>query len=71
DQGGIAEAIRHDHTGLLVPPGDAGALAAAMRRIAGEGGLRDSLGAAGFTEAATALNARIQSEKLETLLLSV
>ncbi|MDR3532999.1 MAG: glycosyltransferase, partial [Rhodopila sp.] len=47
DQGGIAEAIRHDHTGLLVPPGDAGALAAAMRRIAGEGGLRDSLGAAG------------------------
>jgi glycosyltransferase involved in cell wall biosynthesis len=65
DQGGIAEAIRHNHTGLLVPSGDAAALAEAMHRIT-----RDTtLGLAGFTDAATALNARIQSEKLETLLL--
>ena len=33
DQGGIAEAIRHGETGLLVPPADATALADAMRRI--------------------------------------
>jgi glycosyltransferase involved in cell wall biosynthesis len=71
DQGGIAEAIRQEKTGLLVPPGDAGALATAMHRIAHDSTLRNSLGAAGFTEAATRLNARIQSEKLEGLLLSV
>jgi colanic acid/amylovoran biosynthesis glycosyltransferase len=71
DQGGIAEAIRRDQTGLLVRPGDAGALAEAMHRLAHDRALRDSLGSASFTEAATALNALIQSEKLESLLLSV
>lgn len=71
DQGGIAEAIHHDQTGLLVPPGDAELLARAMHRITQDAPLRDRLGAAGFTDAATALNARIQSEKLEALLLSV
>jgi colanic acid/amylovoran biosynthesis glycosyltransferase len=71
DQGGIAEAIRQEKTGLLVPPGDARALATAMHRIAHDTALHDSLGAAGFADAATKLNARIQSEKLEGLLLSV
>jgi colanic acid/amylovoran biosynthesis glycosyltransferase len=71
DQGGIAEAIRHGRTGLLVPPGDAQALAAAMYRLGQDGGLRDGLGAAGFAEASVALNARVQSKKLEALLLSV
>lgn len=70
DQGGIAEAVRHDLTGLLVPPGDARALAAAMHRITREPGLRLVLGSAGFNAAASTLNARIQSRKLETLLLS-
>jgi glycosyltransferase involved in cell wall biosynthesis len=31
--GGLAEAVVHERTGLLVPPGDAGALAAALRRL--------------------------------------
>jgi glycosyltransferase involved in cell wall biosynthesis len=31
--GGIPAVIDHEHTGLLVPPGDAGALAQAMRRM--------------------------------------
>jgi colanic acid/amylovoran biosynthesis glycosyltransferase len=66
-QGGIAEAIRHGDTGLLVPPGDAAALAEAMRRVAQD----DTLGIAGFRYATVALNARMQSEKLEALLLSV
>jgi glycosyltransferase involved in cell wall biosynthesis len=70
-QGGIAEVVRHDRTGLLVPPGDAQALAVAMHRMTCEPGLRQALGAAGFTDAAATLNARIQSAKLETLLLSV
>jgi colanic acid/amylovoran biosynthesis glycosyltransferase len=70
DQGGIAEAIRHGRTGLLVPPGDAEALASAMVRLGQDEGLRDGLGTAGFAEASVALNARVQSEKLEALLLS-
>ena len=40
DLGGIAEAIRHDQTGLLVAPGDAAALARAMSRLTREPGLR-------------------------------
>jgi colanic acid/amylovoran biosynthesis glycosyltransferase len=67
DQGGIAEAIRDGETGLLIRPNDVDALAEAMHRIT-----RDTeLGLAGFAYAATALNARIQSGKLESLLLSV
>jgi colanic acid/amylovoran biosynthesis glycosyltransferase len=69
DQGGIAEAIRHDETGLLVTPGDAGALAEAMMRMTREAGLPTRLAARGFAYAAESLNARIQSEKLEALLL--
>jgi colanic acid/amylovoran biosynthesis glycosyltransferase len=67
DQGGIAEAIRHNQTGLLVPPNDPEALANAMRGVA----LNPTLGSAGFAHATTALNARIQSISLEALLLSV
>ena len=71
DQGGIAEAISDGQTGLLVPPNDSEALAIAMHRIAQETELGTRLGGAGFKHAATALNAHIQSAKLETLLLSV
>jgi colanic acid/amylovoran biosynthesis glycosyltransferase len=67
DQGGIAEAIRHGETGLLFAPGDAAALADAMRQIVHE----VTFGPAGFAYARVALNARSQSEKLEDLLLAV
>jgi colanic acid/amylovoran biosynthesis glycosyltransferase len=70
NQGGIADAVRHDQTGLLIPAGDAAALAAAMHRIADETAFRDSMGLAGYALATTQLNARIQSAKLEILLLS-
>ena len=69
DHGGIAEAIRSDYSGLLVPPGDAVALADAMQRIERDADLRQRLGSAAFSDAAARLNARIQSAKLETLLL--
>jgi glycosyltransferase involved in cell wall biosynthesis len=71
DEGGIAEAVAHEGTGLLVPPGDATALAGAMRRLASEPELRHALGRAAFAFASERLNARVQSAALENLLLEV
>jgi len=45
--GAIPEAVRDGTTGLLVPPGDAGALNAALARLIREPGLAARLGAAG------------------------
>jgi glycosyltransferase involved in cell wall biosynthesis len=45
--GGLAEAVVAERTGLLVPPGDAGALAAALRRLHDEPVLRARLGREG------------------------
>lgn len=47
ETGGIPEVCRHGESGLLVPPGDAGALADALARLAGDAALRRRLGAAG------------------------
>ncbi len=41
---GIDEAVLDSETGLLVPPGDAGALASALDRLLGDPGLREQLG---------------------------
>ena len=38
--------VRHERTGLVVPAGDAGALAAALRRVHGDPALRARLGTA-------------------------
>jgi hypothetical protein len=46
DTPGVREVIRHEQNGLLVPAGDADALAAALRRLAADPGLRARLGAA-------------------------
>jgi colanic acid/amylovoran biosynthesis glycosyltransferase len=67
NEGGIAEAVRDGQTGLLVPPGDATALARAMARI-GDSEERNRLGQAGFRAAQADLNARLQSARLEDLL---
>jgi glycosyltransferase involved in cell wall biosynthesis len=45
--GGVAEALGHGAAGLLIPPGDAGAAIAAVRRLAAEPDLRDRLVRAG------------------------
>lgn len=44
--------LRHNEQALLVPPDDAGALAAALARLAADPSLRERLGAAGRTLAA-------------------
>src|SRR5207244_1169405 len=52
DIGGLGEVVVDGETGLLVPPGDAGALSAAMQRLLREPELRERLGAAAREHAA-------------------
>jgi glycosyltransferase involved in cell wall biosynthesis len=47
----IGEVLDHGRTAWLVAPGDAGALASALRRLGGDRGLRQALGAAARREA--------------------
>jgi glycosyltransferase involved in cell wall biosynthesis len=44
--GQLVELLRHEETGLLYPPGDAPALAAALQRLRTDGALRKRLGSA-------------------------
>jgi glycosyltransferase involved in cell wall biosynthesis len=46
--GGVPEVVVDGETGILVPPGDARALAVELRRVAIDGALRDRLGSAGL-----------------------
>ena len=51
DTGGLRGTIIHERTGLLVPPGDADALTAALRRLIGDPPLRQRFGAAASVRA--------------------
>lgn len=53
DIGGIPDIIRHEETGLLSPPGDAGALASAIRRLFDDPGAARRLAARGRERAAS------------------
>jgi glycosyltransferase involved in cell wall biosynthesis len=68
---GIPEAVAHEETGLLVPPGDAEALAAALRRLIHDPDLRRSLGKRAREVAAERFGAVAQSRRLEAILLRV
>ncbi|KIX84467.1 glycosyltransferase [Thermus filiformis] len=46
--GGVPELVEHGVTGFLVPPGDPGALAEAILRVASSGELRRQMGEAGW-----------------------
>lgn len=52
DVGGIPDMVADGVTGLLVPPGDVAALAAAMRRLLDDEPLRETLGARARADAA-------------------
>jgi glycosyltransferase involved in cell wall biosynthesis len=72
---GIPEVVKHGETGLLVAPGDAADLAAALVRVSGDARLRMTLGAAaqafvvprfgvdGYIASMTALYRRLLAEK--------
>jgi len=51
--GGVTEMIEHERTGLLVPPGDAPALANAIARVLTDHPLADSIAHAGHDLAHT------------------
>jgi glycosyltransferase involved in cell wall biosynthesis len=46
DVGGVAEVVKDGETGIVVPPGDVGALAEAIRRLLGNVDLRKRMGRA-------------------------
>jgi colanic acid/amylovoran biosynthesis glycosyltransferase len=68
---GIAEAVQHDRTGLLVPEHDPRALAEALAVLLLRPGLRQRLGAAARETAAEQFSALAQSRQLEAALLRV
>ena len=69
DEGGIAEAVTDAATGLLVPPGDADALAETMLRLSSQPDLAVRLARAAFVAVGEHLNAVRQSAALEAILL--
>jgi glycosyltransferase involved in cell wall biosynthesis len=71
DSAGIAEAIIDGETGLVVPPGDAAALAAALAGLAAQPMLRQAMAMAGRARAVAEFSAPAQSRRLEQILLSV
>jgi glycosyltransferase involved in cell wall biosynthesis len=50
--GGVPEVVEDGASGLVVPPADAGALAAAVRRVLGDAVLAERLGRGGRRRAA-------------------
>jgi colanic acid/amylovoran biosynthesis glycosyltransferase len=70
DEGGIAEAVTDAATGLLVRPGDPGALADAIHRLHSDPPLAARLARDAFQAVGERFNAYRQSEALETILLA-
>jgi glycosyltransferase involved in cell wall biosynthesis len=62
--GGVPELVDDGETGLLVPPGDAPALAAALSRLLGEPELASRLGAAGRERVRSRFSAEAQERRI-------
>ena len=68
---GIAEAVEHDCTGFLVPPGDPSSIAGAARRLLGDSALCRRMGLAARVAANGRFSAVAQSRALEDALLAI
>jgi glycosyltransferase involved in cell wall biosynthesis len=62
--GGLPEIVEHEVTGLLVPPGDVGPVAAAVIRLVGDPALRARYGAAGRLRAELLFDPGQHAEKV-------
>ncbi len=67
--GAIAEAVDDGETGLLVPPRDAPALAAALARLMDDAPLRERLGRRGLAKARERFGIDIMLERMEAIFL--
>ena len=65
--GGLPEIVEHEHSGLLVPPGDVGALADALVRLARDPELRQRMGRRGRELVETRFDIRETVRRLATL----
>jgi glycosyltransferase involved in cell wall biosynthesis len=65
--GGVPDAVRPDENGLLVPPGDPAALAAALQSLLSDANRRQRMGAAGASRARTEFHATAVVGSLERL----
>lgn len=65
--GGLVDAVLHERTGLLVPPGDAPALALAIVRLLRDRSLADRVAADGRAHALSLLTLDTTIDNLETL----
>ena len=69
DVAGIPELIRHGENGLLIPPEDPAALAAAVRALLADRGLREQLSNAGRETVAERFDAAATARRLRDLFL--
>ncbi|RMG03115.1 MAG: glycosyltransferase family 1 protein [Planctomycetota bacterium] len=65
---GPREIVSHDRTGLLVPPGDLGALVGALQRVIADSALRARLGAAAQEHVWAEYDPALYVERLQSLL---
>lgn len=69
--GGIPEVIDEDVTGILVPPGDPGALADAIRSLAGDPARAAEMGRLGRERAASSFGLARMADEIERIYLEV
>lgn len=68
--GGVSTLVRDQQTGVLVPPGDPGAMAGQLAALAGDAQLRRSLGSAGLRHQRERWSAAAMVDRYATLLTS-